>query len=77
MRPMARWRSWARIWFGAKYSLAVPAYTYALGLRDFSDIHRFADQLNQSIYGIEPGNDGNRLVLKMLKENQFGWAISS
>jgi glycine betaine/proline transport system substrate-binding protein len=58
--------------FGAKYSLAVPTYTYALGLKDFSDIHRFADQLNHSIYGIEPGNDGNRLVLKMLKENQFG-----
>jgi len=58
--------------FGAKYTLAVPAYTYAQGLKDFSDIHRFADALNHSIYGIEPGNDGNRLVLKMLKENQFG-----
>jgi choline ABC transporter permease protein len=56
---------------GAKYSLAVPAYTYANGLKDFSDIHRFADALNRSIYGIEPGNDGNRLVLKMLKENEF------
>ena len=27
---------------GAKYTLAVPAYTYAAGLKDFSDIHRFA-----------------------------------
>jgi glycine betaine/proline transport system substrate-binding protein len=58
--------------FGAKYTLAVPAYFYAQGLKDFSDIHRFADVLNHSIYGIEPGNDGNRLVLKMLKENQYG-----
>jgi glycine betaine/proline transport system substrate-binding protein len=57
---------------GAKYTLAVPAYTYESGLKDFSDIHRFAAQLNNSIYGIEPGNDGNRLVLKMLKESQFG-----
>jgi glycine betaine/proline transport system substrate-binding protein len=57
---------------GAKYSLAVPAYLYAQGLKDFNDIRRFAGQLNDSIYGIEPGNDGNRLVLKMLKENQFG-----
>jgi glycine betaine/proline transport system substrate-binding protein len=57
---------------GAKYTLAVPSYTQALGLKDFNDIHRFAPQLNRSIYGIEPGNDGNRLVLKMIKDNQFG-----
>jgi glycine betaine/proline transport system substrate-binding protein len=54
---------------GAKYTLAVPAYAYAAGLHDFSDIQRFAPQLKNSIYGIEPGNDGNRLVLKMLKQN--------
>ena len=57
---------------GAKYSLAVPAYAYDAGLKDFKDIHRFAAELNNSIYGIEPGNDGNRLVLKMLKEGEFG-----
>ncbi|MGA2187854.1 MAG: choline ABC transporter permease subunit [Steroidobacteraceae bacterium] len=57
---------------GAKYTLAVPAYTYAAGLQDFKDIHRFAAVLNNSIYGIEPGNDGNRLVLKMLKDGEFG-----
>jgi glycine betaine/proline transport system substrate-binding protein len=57
---------------GAKYTLAVPAYTYAEGLRDFSDIHKYAAQLEHSIYGIEPGNDGNRLVLTMLKQDQFG-----
>jgi glycine betaine/proline transport system substrate-binding protein len=57
---------------GAKYTLAVPSYAQAQGLKDFSDIHRFGAQLNNSIYGIEPGNDGNRLVLKMIKDNQFG-----
>jgi glycine betaine/proline transport system substrate-binding protein len=57
---------------GAKYTLAVPAYAYDAGLKDFKDILRFGTQLNDSIYGIEPGNDGNRLVLKMLKQNQFG-----
>jgi glycine betaine/proline transport system substrate-binding protein len=57
---------------GAKYTLAVPAYTYAAGLRDFKDIQRFAPDLNDSIYGIEPGNDGNRHVLEMLQQNQFG-----
>ena len=57
---------------GAKYTLAVPAYTYAAGLKDFGDIEHFAAALNDSIYGIEPGNDGNRHVLEMLKQNQFG-----
>ena len=51
---------------GAKYTLAVPAYTYAAGLHDFSDIPRFADQLKNSIYGVEPGNDGNRHVLDLI-----------
>jgi glycine betaine/proline transport system substrate-binding protein len=59
---------------GAKYTLAVPAYTYAAGLHDFNDIRQFAPALNQEIYGIEAGNDGNRLVLKMLKQDLFGLA---
>jgi glycine betaine/proline transport system substrate-binding protein len=57
---------------GAKYTLAVPAYTYAAGLRDFADIKKFGPALNKEIYGIEAGNDGNRLVLKMLKQDSFG-----
>jgi glycine betaine/proline transport system substrate-binding protein len=57
---------------GAKYTLAVPAYTYAAGLHDFADIRRFAPALKSSIYGIEPGNDGNRTVLKMLKDDVDG-----
>jgi len=56
---------------GAKYTLAVPAYTYDAGLRDFADIQRFSDALNHSIYGIEPGNDGNRLILSIIDHNQF------
>ncbi len=57
---------------GAKYTLAVPAYTYQAGLRSFGDIQRFAGPLRNAIYGIEPGNDGNRLILSMLKQNLFG-----
>ncbi len=57
---------------GAKYTLAVPVYTHEAGLRDFADIQRFAPELRHQIYGIEPGNDGNRLVLGLIKSNQFG-----
>lgn len=57
---------------GAKYTLAVPAYLYEAGLRDFADIRKFGDELDHKIYGIEPGNDGNRLVLTMIRKNEFG-----
>jgi glycine betaine/proline transport system substrate-binding protein len=57
---------------GAKYTLAVPSYLADQGLKDFADIAKFREQLDGQIYGIEPGNDGNRLILKMIDENAFG-----
>jgi glycine betaine/proline transport system substrate-binding protein len=56
---------------GAKYTLAVPQYTYEKGLKDFGDIQKFKDSLKGKIYGIEPGNDGNRLVLDLIKGDKF------
>jgi len=56
----------------AKYTLAVPAALYDKGLRDFADIVKFKDQLGGKIYGIEPGNDGNRLIQSMIDKNAFG-----
>jgi len=57
---------------GAKYTLAVPAYTWDAGLKTFADIAKFSKQLGGKIYGIEPGNDGNRLILDMIKDDKFG-----
>jgi len=57
---------------GAKYTLAVPAYVAEGGLKDFSDIARYADKLEHKIYGIEPGNDGNVIIQNMIDENKFG-----
>jgi len=57
---------------GAKYTLAVPKYLYDEGLKTFGDIERFRDKLGGKIYGIEPGNDGNRLIIGMIKDGQFG-----
>ncbi len=59
---------------GAKYTLAVPKYTFDKGLRSFADIAKFKDQLDGKIYGIEAGNDGNRLILDMISADQFGLA---
>lgn len=57
---------------GAKYTLAVPTYLYDSGLKTFADIAKFKDKLKGKIYGIEPGNDGNRLIMGMIKDNAFG-----
>ncbi|MFT0174517.1 choline ABC transporter substrate-binding protein [Paraburkholderia mimosarum] len=57
---------------GAKYTLAVPDYVYQGGLKSFQDIAKFADKLQGRIYGIEPGNDGNALIQKMIGANQYG-----
>jgi len=57
---------------GAKYTLAVNSAAAALGIRNFDDIAAHADALDESIYGIEPGNDGNRLIQDMIDSNAFG-----
>jgi glycine betaine/proline transport system substrate-binding protein len=57
---------------GAKYTLAVPQYTYDKGLKDFGDIAKFKGSLKGKIFGIEPGNDGNRLILDLIKGDKFG-----
>ncbi len=57
---------------GAKYTLAVPTYLYDKGLKSFADIAKFKKDLNGKIYGIEPGNDGNALILGMIKDDTFG-----
>ena len=56
---------------GAKYTLAVPQYTYDKGLKDFSDIKKFKASLKGKIFGIEAGNDGNRLIIDLIKGDKF------
>jgi glycine betaine/proline transport system substrate-binding protein len=57
---------------GAKYTLGVPDYLHDAGLKDFADIQRFRKELGASIYGIEPGNDGNQIILDLISSNEFG-----
>jgi glycine betaine/proline transport system substrate-binding protein len=57
---------------GAKYTLAVNKAASDGGIRDFADIAKHRDKLDGKIYGIEPGNDGNRLIQSMIEKNAFG-----
>lgn len=57
---------------GAKYTLATNAAGAALGIDDFAKVAGAGDALEATIYGIEPGNDGNRLIMDMIDANAFG-----
>jgi glycine betaine/proline transport system substrate-binding protein len=56
---------------GAKYTLAVNKAAADMGIMTFADIAANADALEGTIYGIEPGNDGNRLIQSMIETNAF------
>ncbi|KKX30176.1 choline ABC transporter substrate-binding protein [Rhizobium sp. LC145] len=56
---------------GAKYTLATNAKGAELGIKDFKDIAAHKEELGGKIYGIEPGNDGNRLILDMVEKGTF------
>ncbi|MHB0953519.1 MAG: choline ABC transporter substrate-binding protein [Allorhizobium sp.] len=56
---------------GAKYTLATNAKGAELGIKDFKDIATHKDALEGKIYGIEPGNDGNRLIIDMVDKDTF------
>lgn len=57
---------------GAKYTLAANAAAAGLGISSFGDIADHQEALDSEIYGIEPGNDGNRLIQTMIEEDAFG-----
>ena len=57
---------------GAKYTLATNEVGADLVIRDFKDIATHRDALEGKIYGIEPGNDGNRLIADMIASGAFG-----
>lgn len=57
---------------GAKYTLAVNKAAADLGIKDFADINAQRDALDGKIFGIEPGNDGNRLIMEMIDSDAFG-----
>ncbi len=59
---------------GAKYTLAVNKVAADMGVADFGDIHKIRDAVDAKIYGIEPGNDGNRIIQSMIDANAFDLA---
>jgi glycine betaine/proline transport system substrate-binding protein len=57
---------------GTQYTLATNAAGAALGIKSFADLATHKDALEGKIYGIEAGNDGNRLILDRIAADDFG-----
>jgi glycine betaine/proline transport system substrate-binding protein len=53
---------------GAGYGLVVPTYVADGGVKTLTDIGKFKDKFDGKIYGIEAGNDGNRIILDMISK---------
>lgn len=62
----------------ARFTLAVPDYVAAAGVKDFADLQKFADKFGHKIYGIAPGAPANLSLKKMLDAHDFAlenWAL--
>ena len=51
---------------GAGYGIVVPNYVAEGGVKTLTDIGKFKDKFDGKLYGIEAGNDGNRIILDMI-----------
>ncbi len=63
---------------GAGYGPVVPSYVAEAGVKDLKDLSGHADKFANKIYGIEPGNDGNRILQSKIDDpanNLTGWQL--
>ena len=55
---------------GAGYGLVVPKYVADAGVKSLADLSKFKDKFHGKIYGIEAGNDGNRIISTMIADKK-------
>ncbi|RPH73329.1 MAG: choline ABC transporter substrate-binding protein [Hyphomicrobiales bacterium] len=63
---------------GAGYGLVVPQYVADAGVKSLADLGANAEKFGGKIYGIEAGNDGNRIIQTMIddaKNNLSGFTM--
>ena len=57
---------------GAGYGPVVPTYVADEGVKDLKDLSTFADKFDRKFYGIEAGNDGNRIIQSKIDDPSTG-----
>ena len=55
---------------GAGYGLVVPQYVADAGVKSLTDLGANAEKFGGKIYGIEAGNDGNRIIQTMIDDEK-------
>lgn len=62
----------------ATFSVAVNKAAYDAGVRSHEDLDEYKEEFGGTIYGIEPGNDGNQVVIDAIDNDTYGlgdWEI--
>jgi glycine betaine/proline transport system substrate-binding protein len=63
---------------GAGYGPVVPDYVAAAGVKDLKDLATNGDKFDHKFYGIEAGNDGNKIIQAKIDDpanNLKGWEL--
>ncbi|HMT13619.1 MAG TPA: choline ABC transporter substrate-binding protein [Aestuariivirga sp.] len=63
---------------GAGYGIVVPQYVADGGIKSIADLAANKDKFDGKFYGIEAGNDGNRIIQTIIddaKNNLKGWTV--
>ncbi len=63
---------------GAGYGIVVPQYVADAGVKSIADLAANKDKFNGKFYGIESGNDGNRIITTIIadaKNNLAGFEL--
>ena len=63
---------------GAGYGPVVPDYVAAAGVKSVADLAANGDKFEKKFYGIEPGNDGNKIVQAKIDDpanGLQGWTL--
>ena len=63
---------------GAKYTLAVPDYVAAGGVKSFADLGAHGSEFRRKVYGIDAGSPGNQSIQKAIENPDLklqGWSV--